>query len=1119
MNFPTIRRQLLAFSSILLLIGCSGGSSSSSPDSSQPGPTDTPATHHVYRGQALLGPLAGAEVQFYRLPELDGPPLYTTITAAGPDIDTAGTFTLPRDLVEEGRLYLVKVSGGEDLDANDDGTPDARPTVNAGTVHAVLTASQLRSNAFHVSAATEVIYQRLRYLIAADYPADTLLAEINQRAALLLKQDVDGDGDRDGDDIAAWHPRRHASALLVAPDALQALNTAIHQNRDSAITALTVANSYVASITEPVSYGQIAVKGNYLYLVDNSSQFRVIDLGAPSQSQSRGKVNVPGHPRKMIIENNRAYVWGGDDAQLHILDISRPDAPALIGRTGARQYSERFAAYRDYLYSVDSVGSGLKIMDATNPANVATVSTIPLREQNGEYTTMFFGLDIVVQGHAAYVATGAAIWIYDLTTPSNPVKIAKLPQAASRLQIDKDTLYGIRSRDIVAIDIKDPSQAQAKGVIPSPVWINDVAVIDGMLYICSSESLVALDVSNAQAPVVKGAINTPYIYNLATWGPHVLAAMDNSGIKLVTADAFTTRHMIAAIDDPDGINDIAAQGSILYTLAGYRELRTIDVGDPLRYDTLGTVDVWGGSQFTVGDTRVSVTGSGGVDIVNVVNPRAPRVLGRVKSAALNGGVLEGGLAYLVDGNHGLIILDVERSPATLRSITPLSDGARAIALAGTRAAIIDDLGLRFVDVADPDHPRLLSTLRSSNGYIAVAMQGDYVYALENGVIHVIDLREPSRPATVGELITSYWRTDIAVAGPYAYVTGYQGLDVIDIRDPTQPTAAATLAVSGRADSVRVSGNSVFMLVDRYIQAVDVGDPTHPRLSGFLQLPDGISLFDTDGNALYVHSGQWIYRVEPSTTFPTINRYNVNHSYFPWLAAGDGHMLWPSNIGEVTLTDFTNAVNPAIASTFSMPLGAAYGAIVLGDLAYILDSGISIKVMDISDTAAPELIATLPLQRGHGGAHMTIQDSTLVVSSRGAISLIDLGNRRQPRLINTVGFSGGRPAAAGTMGYTVSYPQDGKSELSIHDLASGAVLGALTLPPNSASVFVEQGIAYIPAYEHGILAIDVRDPARPELLGTIASRGHVNDLISIGDLLYIADSAGIYMVKRMRRAVP
>ena len=159
------------------------------------------------RGRAVLGPLAGATVNVYRLGDLETP-IYTDAT------DADGYFDTLVSGVPWGEYLVVAVTGGEDTDADDDGVLDATPTPNAGTIHALMTAAEFREGGFQVTALSDIVWQYTKNLVG-DVDASGLRLRLDELARTFFKSDLTGDGAADAKDALAFVPTEaeHRNAL------------------------------------------------------------------------------------------------------------------------------------------------------------------------------------------------------------------------------------------------------------------------------------------------------------------------------------------------------------------------------------------------------------------------------------------------------------------------------------------------------------------------------------------------------------------------------------------------------------------------------------------------------------------------------------------------------------------------------------------------------------------------------------------------------------------------------------------------------------------------------------------------------------------------------------------
>ncbi len=177
--------------------------------------------------QALLGPLAGATIHAYRLSDLQTPmegPLQAN--ASTTDLTLAGTLSLDLAGLPADEWVLVTATGGQDLDADDDGVPDAAAIPNLGTLHALARAGDWRTGGVRITALSELIWRYTKNLAGQVHP-DDLAIRLGDLIAQFIRTDLDGNGRVDLSDLLHFSPASaaHRAALnfdyqrLFTPDA------------------------------------------------------------------------------------------------------------------------------------------------------------------------------------------------------------------------------------------------------------------------------------------------------------------------------------------------------------------------------------------------------------------------------------------------------------------------------------------------------------------------------------------------------------------------------------------------------------------------------------------------------------------------------------------------------------------------------------------------------------------------------------------------------------------------------------------------------------------------------------------------------------------------------------
>jgi len=188
-----LRNYILIIATLFALVfsGCSGGGGSSSSGngsggdgSSSSGNGSGGSGYSINRSSnnAIMGPLKDATVKVYKLTDLNN-----SIEEA--QTGDLGAFSVNLNGIDDNEMLLVAISGGTDIDANDDGILDATPTVNNGTIRGLAKASDLKNGSVNVTLLSEVVYNYVKHLIG-EVQQDDLEQAMNTVSAKLLKENI-----------------------------------------------------------------------------------------------------------------------------------------------------------------------------------------------------------------------------------------------------------------------------------------------------------------------------------------------------------------------------------------------------------------------------------------------------------------------------------------------------------------------------------------------------------------------------------------------------------------------------------------------------------------------------------------------------------------------------------------------------------------------------------------------------------------------------------------------------------------------------------------------------------------------------------------------------------------
>jgi len=180
----------------LLLGACSGGSG-----------TDSGGETEI-SGTVQLGFISDGQVKLFELSDLSNE-ISVTRTSSSNMVAEAGRFTFKDISINEDTFYLLEITGGNDIDPNDDGIIEVDQKIALqGTVYALAKGSDLISGDTRVNALTDIAYQKIK---------DGLTSLSNEQISAFLKKnadefvyDIDGDGVINNKDILLFNPIEHS---------------------------------------------------------------------------------------------------------------------------------------------------------------------------------------------------------------------------------------------------------------------------------------------------------------------------------------------------------------------------------------------------------------------------------------------------------------------------------------------------------------------------------------------------------------------------------------------------------------------------------------------------------------------------------------------------------------------------------------------------------------------------------------------------------------------------------------------------------------------------------------------------------------------------------------------
>ena len=241
--------------------------------------------------------------------------------------------------------------------------------------------------------------------------------------------------------------------------------------------------------------------------------------------------------------------------------------------------------------------------------------------------------------------------------------------------------------------------------------------------------------------------------------------------------------------------------------------------------------------------------------------------------------------YVVDKYEGLILVNA----ATLLDGDPLNnylkralepakfprgafnpDGvlndANNIAIAGNYVYITTAQALVIVSINDPLNPRVVNRISLKHPR-SVAIQFRYAFVVDEEGLKVVDVTAPEQARLVGGAVVPLTHAhDVYVARTYAYVAnGKDGIAIIDVEQPERPKLDQMYNADGKLNDVHqvkvaMTNASLFAYVadgKNGMRILQLTSPeTMPEYAGFSPRPQPvlIATFKTKGEALSISKG-------------------------------------------------------------------------------------------------------------------------------------------------------------------------------------------------------------------------------------------------------------------------
>ncbi|NQU04991.1 MAG: T9SS type A sorting domain-containing protein [Calditrichaeota bacterium] len=476
----------------------------------------------------------------------------------------------------------------------------------------------------------------------------------------------------------------------------------------------------------------IAVEGDYAYLIDPSEGLYIVDVSNPEQPHQTGFLAMDQEMGKVVVAGNYAYAMEYWHGCLRIVNISNPNRPSEAGRYDFDHYVG-YSLYvdEDYLYLADCE---LVVLDISNPVRPTGIG---LFELQGESRGIFVTDDV------AYIANTA--------------------------------------RGLQFVEISNPRQPEDAGFFNKDGYITDVALSNDFAFLASGkEGLWVIDVSRPDSLEAVGHLDAPReVHKLCLHGNYAYLADYYNCLQIADISNPGNPVVIAVIETEDMVMDVSVTDSLLLIANWEEGLIIYDITDVEHPEEIGRFDGYEVLAVAVSETLAYIVEyRGRLRIVDISDPRHLEEVstfssGEHRTAA--GIAVSGDYACILWNNDwemygGFTLIDVS-DPENPEVLSYYSfDGFVSNAVIIDDNIIIAGPGLRIINVSDPAQPIERGFYQTYCGASGVAVDRDLAYVAQGLNFGVYDCSEVLRVQPKQQLTPTEFTLFPAYPNPFNSTT-------------------------------------------------------------------------------------------------------------------------------------------------------------------------------------------------------------------------------------------------------------------------------------------------------------------------------------------------------------
>ena len=301
----------------------------------------------------------------------------------------------------------------------------------------------------------------------------------------------------------------------------------------------------------------MALSGSHLFITQNNGQIVSVDVSNRTAPTIAGNFGIGRIPSAITIAANRAYIAGGIEGGLRILDISQPDKLRQIGQLTIAGNSNAIAIDGNFVMLQRDFRQ-LQRIDIANSFSPRLVNV---------YSTIANVAQLAVQDSIAYVTgPGSGLSAIDISTPAAPNLLSRAFgfDGVSGMAIANDFAYLTNpTQGLGVYDLSKPEQPKYVQTLNTGrfVGMHDVATRDNNLYIAATDGLRIYDITLPYSPRFSSLTRLDgTVSSVATVGNTVYAMLDSVGVYRFDVSNPAMPRQLQLLDLPSATGAMTASG-------------------------------------------------------------------------------------------------------------------------------------------------------------------------------------------------------------------------------------------------------------------------------------------------------------------------------------------------------------------------------------------------------------------------------------------------------------------------------------------------------------------------------------------------------------------------------